>query len=110
MNPMDEFYKRKKNYQGVILLTEKGFPICQLKVGKNNIGDNIVEIRLYNDTFNHINSADREEILYMIESYISDQRDKIKEFIIKRLKEKMEYAREEILKDFKLIGSIEKSD
>jgi len=110
MNPVDKFYQRRKDYSGVVLETDRALPTHLSQVTKNAKGNIVVEIYLYDATFSHVKYEEREEVTCIIEAYIKDHKDEITKVIIKRMKKKMEDAREEVIKDFKLTESIKETD
>ena len=100
MNPVDDFYKCKKNYEGV---SNDEWPACSVNINIDEKGDRYIRIKLYNGTFNNIDREGIESIFYMIKNYIEYQNKEITKIIRNKLKEQMESARKTVFDDFKLM-------
>ena len=105
MNPIEEFYKAKRNYR---MIEEK---IGHFSTHRINVTGSCKEnyqlvISLTTETFGQLDSKSQEEVYWIIKAYLEDEKAEITKAILKRLKEKMENARAKVLEDFKLIGSI----
>jgi len=110
MNPVDYFYKCKKNYEGLIYENKDQWPACDTRIindgeGKEG-GKNYVRLRLYDGTFNRVDKDTQEEILYYVEAYIKDHNKEITQMIARKLKDKMESARKTVFDDFTLMVDI----
>jgi len=100
MNPVDYFYKCKKNYEGLTYDNKDQWPACMNTIKANEKGESYIEVKLYDGTFNRVDKDVQEEILYYIEAYIKDHNKEITKMILNKLKDKMESARKTVIEDF----------
>ena len=105
MNPIEKFYKAKKNYEIVRQNTEH-FSTHRINVIGTCKDNYQLNLSLTTETFGHLDSESQEEVYRIVKAYLEDEREEITKVILKRLKDKMENAQRQILEDFKLIGSI----
>jgi len=105
MNPVEEFYKAKNNYEKLMAKVEH-FSTHHVYVTGNCVDNLTVGLNLQKETFGEIDGRTCEDICWMIKAYLEDSKDDIKKEIFKWLKNKMDNAQAKVLEDFKLIGSI----
>lgn len=104
MSPVEEFYKSKRNYEIVRQNTEH-FSTHRINVTRSCKDNYQLKLSLTTEIFGHLDSKSQEEVYWIIKAYLEDERAEITKAILKRLKEKMENAQKQVLKDFKIINS-----
>ena len=106
MNPFEKFYKVKKTYEETKRMAASFDDIYEVDLEGNLANDFKIFIKLNDGIFEDIKNDEKWEMYQVISVYLQAHRDEIKEHLIKKLEERMEVARDIVLKDFKLIGSI----
>ena len=105
MNPIEEFYKAKGNYEIVRGNTEH-FSTHRINVTGNCKDNYQLILSLTIETFGHLDSKSQEEVYWIIKAYLEDEKAEITKAILRRLKDKMENAKATILKDFNMVESV----
>jgi len=101
MNPIEEFYKKKRTYEDVNRLVGEFTNIYETDV-KGNLNDGWqIETKL-RTLFGDMGNDEKWEIYQIISVYIQSHQDKINEHLVKELKKRMEKNRSKVLKDFRL--------
>ena len=102
MNPVEEFYKKKKTYEDTNKLVGEFVNIHETDV-KGNLNDGWQVVTKLINLFEDMGNDEKWEIYQIISVYIQAHRNEINEYLVKKLKERMKEAQKIFLKDFKLI-------
>ena len=106
MNPIEKFYKVKKTYDETKRMAASFDDIYKVDV-KGVLADNFnIKIELDDSLFPDVKNDEKWEIYQIISVYIQAHRDEIKAMIIEKLKERMENARETVLKDLDIVEEV----
>lgn len=106
MNQIDEFYKVKETYEVTKEMSKKYHSFYSAELKGDLANDWEITILLDNSLFANTKTDERWEIYKAIQEFLLDNRNKIKDHVVKRLEERMEEARYKVLKDLKLIKGV----
>lgn len=109
MNPVDKFYKRKRDYEIVVQNLDREYCTHVLNTTQRNDGCTSTDVVFNQNMFQGTDKKELEEVSYTIKAYLEDHAKEITNVIINRLREKMEDAKKEVLKDFEFKGGETKS-